>query len=187
MCRSFTDSLVDPAIVEEIIELATRAPSAGKSQGWHFVVLTGHDIETFWSITLPSEKRMEFAWPGLLRAPVLILPFADSQAYLDRYSEADKASTGLGRGVEFWPAPYWTIDTSFAVMTLLLAATDRGLGSLFFGVFNGEAELRHELDVPPHVNLLGAIALGWPSATERSGRSSKRPRLSDEVVHRGRW
>ena len=49
-----------------------------------------------------------------------------------------------------------------AVMTLLLGAEDAGLGALFFGVFHGEAALRQALAVPAHLELLGAIALGWP-------------------------
>ena len=56
-----------------------------------------------------------------------------------RYAEPDKAATGLGRSAAAWPVPYWTVDAAFAVMTLLLAAEDAGLGALFFGVFQGEA------------------------------------------------
>ena len=56
-------------------------------------------------------------------APVIALPLADPQAYVDRYGEPDKAATGLGRGADAWPTPYWTVDTSMAVMTLL-ASTD---------------------------------------------------------------
>ena len=58
----------------------------------------------------------------LLSAPVIALPLADSKAYVDRYGEPDKVQTGLGSSASAWPVPYWTIDTSMAVMTLLLAA-----------------------------------------------------------------
>ena len=190
MTRSFTSQPVGSDVVDELIGLACRAPSAGKSQGWHFVVLEGQQTARFWDVTLPVERRASFAWPGLLRAPVIVLPFADPSEYVRRYAEPDKAATGLGVDVASWPVPYWTVDASMAVMTLLLAAEDRGLGALFFAVFRGADELLQRLGVPPEVELLGAIALGHPDVDsgERPGRSAGRPhKTAADVVHRGRW
>ena len=125
---------------------------------------------------------------------MIALPLADSKAYVDRYAEPDKAQTGLGAGASAWPVPYWTIDTSMAVMTLLLAAEDVGLGALFFGVFRGERELRQRLGIPPGLELLGAIALGHPAAASgrrgvRTGsqRRPRRRRQAEQIIHRGRW
>ena len=98
-------------------------------------------------------------------APVIALPFADSKAYTDRYGEPDKVQTGLGAGPDAWPVPYWTIDASMSVMTMLLAAEDVGLGALFFGVFRGERELRQRLGIPPGLELLGAMAIGHRART----------------------
>lgn len=190
MTRAFEATPLAPGVVEDLVELASRAPSAGKTQGWHLLVLEGSDTSLFWDATLPKVRRDSFRWQRLLSAPVVALPLADSKAYTERYSEPDKAQTGLGSGADSWPAPYWTIDTAMAVMTLLLAAEDAGLGALFFGVFRGERELRQQLGIPPALELLGAIALGHPaegssSAPGRSaGRSRRRP---SEVIHRGHW
>ena len=116
----------------------------------------------------------------------MILPLASREAYLTRYSEPDKISTGLADPTR-WPVPYWQIDTAFATMLLLLAVEDEGLGALFFGVFrNGEKLLAH-LDVPGGYDLIGAVALGYPIDDE-PGRSAERPRRGlDEIVHRGGW
>jgi nitroreductase len=190
MTRAFAPTPVPADVVDHLVELATWSPSAGKSQGWHLVVLEGADTARFWDATLPAVRRESFAWQHLLDAPVIALPFADAKAYTDRYAEPDKAATGLGAGTHAWPAPYWTIDTSMAVMTLLLAAEDAGLGALFFGVFRGERELRRELRVPPGLELLGAIALGYRAddSPTRRGRSADRRRRSPaEIVHRGGW
>jgi nitroreductase len=81
---------------------------------------------------------------------------------VDRISRAQFAAR-LGTGVDAWPTPYWTVDASMAVMTLLHAADDAGLGALLFAVFNGADEVRAELAIPDHLQLLGAIALGWPA------------------------
>jgi len=189
MTRSFDASRPVPAgLLEELVDLASRAPSAGKAQGWHLVVLEGTETARFWDVTLPRERRATVGWPGLLDAPVIALPLADPSAYVRRYAEADKAATGLGAATEDWPVPYWTVDAAFAVMTLLLAAEDLGLGALFFGVFRGEEELRRTLGLPAGLELLGAIALGWPGPPVRPGRSAGRPgRRPAEIIHRGRW
>lgn len=190
MTRSFLPGPVPANVLDEMVRLAARSPSAGKTQGWHLIVLEGTDTARFWDRTLPVAERDGFPWPGLFDAPVIALPFADPAAYLERYSRADKADAGLGASTAAWPAPYWTIDTSFALMALLLAAQDAGLGSLFFGVFNGEADLRADVGVPEHMVLLGAIALGYPDVDrERPVNLASRPRRRGpaEIIHRGHW
>jgi nitroreductase len=193
MTRAFDGRPIEGGLLDELVELASRAPSAGKTQGWHLVVLEGAETEVFWDSTLPAVRRDSFRWQHLLTAPVIALPLADSKAYVDRYGEPDKAQTGLGAGESAWPVPYWTIDTSMAVMTLLLAAEDVGLGALFFGVFRGERELRRRLGIPSGLELLGAIALGHPVARSDSeaagrGRSADRSRRPvRQIIHRGHW
>ncbi|MGH9132376.1 MAG: nitroreductase family protein [Ilumatobacteraceae bacterium] len=192
MTRAFDNRPIEPDLLNALVDLASRAPSAGKAQGWHLVVLRGDETARFWDITLPPMRRGAFKWQRLLDAPVIALPLADQRAYTNRYSEPDKAGTGLGAGAQAWPAPYWTIDSAMAVMTLLLAAEDVGLGALFFGVFKGERRLRQQLAIPPGLDLLGAIALGHacdePVAAESPGRSSVRPRRRpNEIIHLGGW
>ena len=94
-----------------------------------------------------------------------------------------------------------------SVMTMLLAAEAAGLGALFFGVFKGERELRRALGIPAVMQLLGAIAIGWPAPAAPPtlaeaalaspadvtspggpGRSAgKHRRRPAEIIHRGRW
>jgi len=187
MHRAFDTRPVAPEVVDALVDAARRAPSAGNSQGWDFVVLEGPEqTAAFWDVTLPPDQREGFRWRRLLDAPVLVLPLADRGAYTARYREPDKAATGLGRA-ENWPVPYWQIDTAFATMVLLLAATDAGLGALFFGVFRNADQLLAGLGVPPGRDLIGAVALGHPLPDE-PGRSTERPRRDlAEVIHRARW
>ena len=190
MTRDFLADEVPTPLIDDLVGLASRAPSAGKAQGWSLLRLTGAAKADFWSLSLPNERRADFAWPGLLRAPVVMLSFADATAYLERYSEPDKAHTGLGESTDRWGAPYWTIDASMATMSLLLAAHDAGLGALFFAVFNGVDDVRRRFGVPEGQQLLGAIALGWPNGTSavRAGRSASRPRATiADIVHDDAW
>jgi nitroreductase len=187
MCRSFEDRPVPADTLERILANAQRAPSAGFSQGWGFVVLEGSEQTTgFWERTSEEEWRLDPDWPGLLRAPVIIIPLAHKQAYIDRYSEPDKAAAGLQHEAA-WTVPYWLVDTAFATMLILLTAADAGLGALFFGIDRGEQDLLDWLGVPAGYRPIGAVALGWP-APDRPSPSLKRGRRSaEQVIHRGRW
>ena len=188
MTRAFQSTPVDRRVLADLIDLAARAPSAGKTQGWHLVVLEGAQTSAFWDCTLPIARREAFRWQGLLSAPVIALPLADADAYIARYSEPDKVDTGLGESPDAWPVPYWTVDTSMSVMTLLLAAQDAGLGALFFGVFRGEAELRERLGIPESMELLGALAIGYPAAGDGEAQSARRTRrAATDIIRWGRW
>ena len=194
MTRAFSTQPVDSELISQVVDLASRAPSAGKTQGWHALIITSGDTAKFWNDTLAVEKRESFRWKHLLDAPVIALVFADPVSYVERYSEQDKAHTGLGVGAEAWPTPYWTVDASFAAMTMLLAAEDAGLGALFFGVFHGEQQLRTRLCVPDAMQLIGAIAIGWPvesdtgEASADTGASASRIRRSaEQIIHLNGW
>ena len=187
MVRSFTADPIDGGVLDRLLTAAIHAPSAGFTQGWAFVVLEGDDTERFWGHTLPPADRESFAWPGLLRAPAIVLPLSSKQAYLDRYAEDDKSGRGLHDEAR-WPVPYWDLDCAFATMLLLLAAVDAGLGALFFGIFRNEGALLAGLGVPAAFRPIGAVALGHPAGDDRPSPSLARGRrpLAD-VVHRGRW
>jgi nitroreductase len=187
MVRAFERRPVAPAMVDGLLDLARRAPSAGNSQPWHFVVLEGEATARLWDVTLPRGRRPAFRWPRLLDAPVVVVPVVDPAAYVHRYAQDDKRATGLGEGVQAWPVPYWWVDGGMAVHGLLLAAVDAGLGALFYGLFGHEADVLAALGVPGGFRALGAVALGWP-APDEPGRSAGRPRPPlDRVVHRGGW
>lgn len=188
MVREYTDQPVPEALVDRLLDLARRAPSAGNTQPWSFLVLRGADVERYWATTMPDPAaRSRFRWQGLLRAPVLVVPYVRPDAYAERYAEADKAATGLGAGVDSWPVPYWWVDGGAVVQNLLLAAGGAGLGACFFGQFEHEPAVRDAFDVPDDQRALGTVALGWP-APDEPGRSAGRPRPAlDQIVHRGSW
>src|SRR5438552_16425254 len=95
MVRSFEDRPIPHESVERILANARRAPSAGFSQGWAFLVLDGRDeTERFWRATFPDdEARAAFRWQGLFAAPLIVVALSHKQAYLDRYAEPDKGWT----------------------------------------------------------------------------------------------
>jgi nitroreductase len=188
MVRNYTAEPVDPAALTRILDAARRAPAAGNTQALDLVVLVGPEqTRRYWDITLPPARRDSFRWPGLLRAPVLVLPYVRAAAYAERYAEPDKAATGLGGGPERWPVRYWDVDAGMAVMALLLTVVDEGLGALFFGQFEHAGAVRAAFGVPCGHEAVGTIAIGHP-APDEPGRSSSRPRRPlGEIVHEGHW
>jgi nitroreductase len=188
MTRNFTGRPLDPAVVDTLLRDALRAPSAGNTQGCELVVLTGTAETTrYWDATTdPAWRARSTRFGGLSRAPVVVLPFADPEAYVARYAEPDKASPD-GRQVA-WVVPFWFVDAAYVSMGLLLGAADRGLGAAFLGNFRGEDELKASLGVPARLRWLGAVLLGEPAEPDPPSASLARGRRPfDEVVHRGRW
>ncbi len=190
MVRSFSDEPVPGQVVDELLALSLRAPSAGNTRGTSWVVLEGADeVATYWAHTTTEDWRARSRrWPGMRRAPVIALSLASPAAYLARYAEVDKAGAGLGRDRSAWPVPYWFGDAAFSVMTLLLSAASAGLGACFLGNFRGEEALRTALGVPGEWRLFGAVLLGRPDGRDRRSPSLDRPSPGiAERVHRGRW
>ena len=186
MVRRFDARPLPAGTLDRILHSATRAPSAGFSQGLDLLVLEGPEaVRGFWAAT--TDPRFGTPYSSA-EPPAIVLVLSDKQAYLDRYAAPDKA--GLGMEVEEgWPVPYWDMDAAMAVMLMLLTAVDEGIGAWWFGVFHGAGALLRDLGVPEGRRLVGAVALGHPAADDRPGGSARtRPRRPlDQVVHRGRW
>ncbi len=194
MTRAFSPRPVEPELLDSLLDTARRVPSAGNSQGFDFLILsTSEAIERYWSTTFRPEARAGFEWQQLFEAPVLVVIYADSAAYVSRYGEPDKVRTGLGEGPQAWATPYWLVDASMAALALQLAAIDAGLGVLFFGLFDHADAVASEFGVPSHREVVGTVAIGYAADTGggdvvSAGRSSVRARRDlEEVVHRNNW
>jgi nitroreductase len=185
MVRRYTDDPVDRSVVDRALDRATRAPSAGFTQGWAFLVLdTPADVAAFWRAATPPGLGTD-AWSrGMRRAPVVVVPMSSRQAYLDRYAEPDK--TQVARSESRWPVPYWHVDAGMAALLILLSVVDDGLGACFFGVPGDRVPvLRAAFGVPADHAPVGAVTIGHPAPD--AVRSPRRRRDPAEVVHRGRW
>lgn len=208
MVRNYDpDRPVPPEVLDRLLDHAVRAPSAGFSQGWSFLVLTEPaDRDRFWTVTSPQARPQGSGrgspatgndsgepsptpgrWlTGMRRAPVVVVPHASREAYLDRYAEPDKGWTD--RDEARWPVPYWYVDTGFAALLMLLTAVDEGLGACFFGLpVERVGAFREAFGVPDRFTPIGAVTVGYPAPDHRSGSLRRGRRPVAEVVHRGRW
>jgi nitroreductase len=187
MVRNYdADRPVPPELIEKLLEYAIRAPSAGFSQGWAFLVLsTPEERAAFWRATTDAGEPDRWL-AGMMRAPVLIIPHSNKGIYLDRYAEADKG--WADRDESRWPVPYWDVDTGFASLMMMLGAVDEGLDTCFFGVPPDRIPAyRSSFGVPDAYAPIGVLSVGYraPDLGSPSLKRGRRP--VDEVVHRGRW
>jgi nitroreductase len=183
MVRKFTDEPVSAESLARILRNAHRGPSAGFSQGQGFLVLQGEDLREFW------EFGAAWTVESVTTAPLVIIPLAVKQQYLDRYARDDKGWTD--KSESHWPVPFWHIDTGMAVLLILQTAVDEGLGALYYGLGpEGVTRLRTDFGVPETHEPIGAIAIGHSDEPEISPDASPRRiarRDQSETVRYGRW
>lgn len=175
---------VPPEIVQRIVRNGLRAPSAGFSQGWGFLVLdTPADIARFRDAVRPEEDAENW-FAANVQAPLLIVAHSNKDAYLDRYAQPDKGFTD--RSDAWWPAPYWDIDTGFAALLMMLTAVDADLGTCFFGIpIERIGAYRRAFDVPPEFMPIGAISIGYSTEPPRDLSARRKP--TTETVFSSRW
>ena len=144
-CRSFDTTPLDRETVEAVLEAARWAPNGGNLQPWRFVVVLD-------SIRRRALAGAAYGQGFLAQAPVVITVCA----------VPDESATKYGpRGREL----YCLQDTAAAAQNILLAATNRGLGSCWVGAFD-EAAVARVLESPRNWRPVALIALGQPAETE---------------------
>ncbi len=185
--RSYTGERVPRETLERIARAARRGPNAGYSQGLRLLVVDDPEvIEAL--VQLQDDKRSE-DW--FRKAAAHIFVMTREQDYHDRYTQPDKlAITG---GVEIvWPVPFWHVDAGAALMLVLLAALEEGLGAGIYGVpVEEDARVREVLGIPDDVTIVTGVTVGHPAQDPDWDRASsvfsQRRRAQDEVVHWNRW
>jgi Nitroreductase family len=95
MVHAFTAEPLAPGTAERLLRAANRAPSAGFSQGYSFLVLEGREeTAPFWQLLYEqaaSEATTKDDSPeqvdALSTAPLVIVPLASKDVYLDRCAQ----------------------------------------------------------------------------------------------------
>ena len=188
MVRRYRSDPVDPAVIDRALRNAVRAPSAGFSQGWAFLVLdTPEDVGRFWEASSTDVDNPDDWLAGMMTAPVVVIPCSSKSAYLDRYAEPDKGWTD--RDEARWPKPFWDMDAAMASLLILQTVVDEGLGACFFGVVpERDRAVREAFGIPDDHDPVGVITIGHPADGGAVGSPVRRPRRPmSEVVHHGRW
>jgi nitroreductase len=176
--RKFASTQVPPAVLHQILQSATYAPSGGNRQPWAFVVVTDPAIRDQLSNLYEQgalERRAAVSpqapvpAPGSLRAP-------EAPVYIVACIDTENSPTGMVRGAHIYPA----------VQNLMLAARGLGLGSVITTLHKRrEAQVKRLLAIPDEFETACMIPLGYPHGDVHFGGSRRRP--ISEVVFSDRW
>jgi nitroreductase len=185
--RGYKPDPVPRALIEEIIEIATGAPSSMNTQPWHFHVVTGEPLDL---IRAGNTERMmagakpqreipvEGNYDGVHRERQVEIAYDlfDAMGIRD---DRERRRDWMMRGFRQFDAPVSivvTYDRDLQLATvghfdlgavtygLVLAAWDRGLGT----VINGQgimqsAVVREHANIPEDEVIMTCVAMGWPA------------------------
>lgn len=160
--RAFHPDPVPAEALEDLLELANWAPSAGNLQSRDFVLVREESARR-------DLARAALDQEFLAQAPVVLAVCADLARVATRYGR---------RGREL----YALQDAAAAAQTFLLAAHEAGLGTCWVGAFDEEA-VRRILHLPRDVRPVALIPVGRPAEVPEP--PARLPR--DRLVHWDRW
>jgi len=184
MVRNYQPDPIPDDVLDRVLESARRAPSAGFTQGQSFVVVSDPDQRAAIAGLAHEDEYVAAGFdPWLSKAPVHIVICTSEAAYRDRYAEPDKAGADEAQD---WPVPYWFVDAGASLMLLLLAAVDEGLAAGFAGSHSLDG-IKDLLGIPPEVDPIGLVTLGYGAPDRRSGSLDRGWKPTGEVVHYNRW
>ncbi len=156
--RAYTERDVTDDEVEDLLRAAMSAPSAGNEQPWHFVVIRNKDA-------MNAITQFHAYASMLLQVPVAILVCGDTS--LEKHKG------------------FWVQDCSAAIENILIQATDKGLGTVWLGLYPVEervSRMRELLGIPAHVIPLGLIPIGHPAETKPPS-----DRFRSDRIHHEKW
>jgi nitroreductase len=151
--RDFLDKEIPPAIVEQLEEALIWAPSAGNLQSREFYFVRDSAMKD-------RLVRAALGQRFIARAPLVVVGCADARISR-RYGE---------RGVFL----YSVQDVSVSIMSMMLAATAVGLGTVWVGAFD-EEDVAGALKLPDHLRPVAIVPVGYPKRVP-----SPPPRVSRE-------
>lgn len=184
MVRNYRPDPIAREVLDRIVDRGLRGPSAGNTKGICFVLVTEAGTRRRIAELAGEEEYLARGFdPWISRAPAHIVVTTSPEAYRQRYREPDKL--GPDREPE-WPVPYWWVDAGAALMILLLAAVDEGLGAGFLGV-HATPGLSELLAIPPGHLPLGVVTLGHPLPDRRSASLDRPTPPRESRVHWERW
>lgn len=157
--RKFKDQPVPRALVERILEAAAQAPSGKNQQPWRFVVVEGRSRDRLLHLMRDGIARLrqrgleigsaEWTTAVMAQAPVTVLVFNAETA-----PDADHSRENR------YP---WLVDVQSiggAIQTMLLAAVELGLGSLWIcDIFCADRAIQEWLGREDE--LVAAVSMGY--------------------------
>ena len=188
--RGYKPDAVSKEIIDEIIEIAKRAPSSMNTQPWHFHVITGDPLEQIRKgntermlagASVDREIKMGHGYEGIHRDRQVEIAIQLFSAMEIERDDKERRQDWVMRGFRQFDAPVSivvTLDKALehdtvghfnlgaATYGLVLAAWTKGLGS----VINGQgimqsSVVREFANIPEDEVIMTCVAMGYPDET----------------------
>lgn len=148
--RNYQDTPVDHALLNEIVETASFAPSWKHTQIARYIAVEGE-------LKNRIAKECTEMFPGngaiIANAPMLIvLTYVKGRS---GYERDGSFTTPKG-------ASWQMFDAGIAAQSFCLAAYEKGLGTVIMGIFD-EAKLASLLAIPETQEIAALISIGYPA------------------------
>jgi len=188
--RAFRPDPVPERVLTDLLEVATRAPSAVNLQPWEFFVVRGKTLKEVKSAYLEDYRRGELPDPdipvGDTRdiAPVLEGVYKERQVALAKQiftimgiTKANKQKEWSEKMMQFYDAPAviivavdralqsnWPIlDVGLVTQNIALAAPEFSLGTCIMrAIVDYPKHLRKIAEVPESKRIMIGLAIGYP-------------------------
>jgi nitroreductase len=204
--RGFTSEEVPREVLEEILDLACRAPSTMNTQPWEFVVITGkvlrkiaaENVRKLRSGIMIHPEHVITGWPnnGIFRKRQVEVAKRIFQLMGIPREDKEKRAAWMERGFRFFDAPAAIIiltdralteagplmDIGAVIQTICLAALEHGLGTCIEdqGVMYPE-NIRAGVNIPESKRIIISIAIGYPDG-DFPANQLESPRESIEKI-----
>ena len=179
--RAFLDESIPREIIERLLFLSTRGPSAINLQPWEFTVVLGEERQRLSRVLVKSMRERNISCgPGAVRP----LP----EDFMERQRELmDCILPHLEKGVSFqdfinegscnfYGAPVGIIvtidqvfsrarlvDVGISIGYMVLAAQNMGLGTCPIGLISAFSdEIKEMLNIPEEKDVVIGVAVGYP-------------------------
>ena len=204
--RGYQQKPVPRELIEEIIDLAKRAPSSMNTQPWHFHVITGEPLERIRKgntekmmsgSAVDREIKMNHGYEGPHRERQIEIAVQLFEAMGIARDDKPKRQDWVMRGFRQFDAPVSiviTVDKALADDTiahfdcgaatygLVLAAWSKGLGSVITGQgIMQSSVVRENANIPEDEVIMTCVAMGYPS-DEFVANDVKSRRVANEQV-----
>jgi nitroreductase len=157
--RKYKSKLVSEKDIEYVLQAARLAPSWKNDQCWRYIVVTDADLRK--KITAGGRWADRAA-----EAPVIIVGCADPTKSGDRNGKQ-----------------YYMLDMGISMEHLMLAATERGLGTCCIGLGFDEKVVKETLGIPENIRVVALTPLGY---ADESPALKDRKSL-EEMTSRNKW
>ena len=147
--RRYLDKPIEPEIIDQLLEVGLRAPSAGNLMNYSLLVLDDKEKMT--------QIAKDAGAPFLTKAPMCIISLVDYNRFkklCDIYDAPFPFDCADAVFIGMW-------DAIVALHNIAVAAESLGLGTCYIGLIL-ETDNKKILDLPEYVFAAGMLSIGYP-------------------------